>query len=158
MKFLKLAAVAVAGMSLAGCSLLYPHWGATTFPTDGPTSSSSAPAPTASASATPTASTKPIQAAKVVILQNNVDATAGVVDVVAQISNVAEDGGQCTLTVTSGGTTKSQTVRAESNVDTTQCYPMEVSLAGLAKGSASMTVTYKSAGYVGTSTPQVFTN
>jgi hypothetical protein len=87
-----------------------------------------------------------------------VDATAGVVDVVAQVTNVAEDGGQCTLTVTSGGTSKSQTVRAESNVETTQCYPMEVSLAGLAKGSASITVTYKSAGFVGTSAPQVFTN
>ena len=86
------------------------------------------------------------------------DATAGVVDVVAQISNVAEDGGQCTLTVTSGGTSKSQTVRAESNVDTTQCFPMEVSLVGLAKGSASLTVTYKSAGYIGTSAPQVFNN
>jgi len=158
MKFLKLAAVAVAGMSLAGCSLLYPHWGATTFPTDGPTSSSSAPAPTATASASATPTTKPVQAAKVVILQNNVDATAGVVDVVAQVTNVAEDGGQCTLTVTSGGTSKSQTVRAESNVETTQCYPMEVSLAGLAKGSASITVTYKSAGFVGTSAPQVFTN
>ncbi|MEY4743011.1 MAG: hypothetical protein RIR34_350 [Actinomycetota bacterium] len=158
MKFLKLAAIAVAGLSLAGCSLLYPHWGATTFPTDGPTSSSTAPAPTASASATPSATTKPVQAAKVVILQNNVDATAGVVDVVAQISNVAEDGGQCTLTVTSGGTSKSQTVRAEGNVDTTQCFPMEVSLVGLAKGSASLTVTYKSAGYVGTSAPQVFNN
>ena len=158
MKFLKLAAVAVAGMSLAGCSLLYPHWGATTFPTDGPTSSSSAPAPTATASASATPTTKPVQAAKVVILQNNVDATAGVVDVVAQVTNVAEDGGQCTLTVTSGGTSKSQTVRAESNVDTTQCFPMEVSLVGLAKGSASLTVTYKSAGYVGTSAPQVFNN
>lgn len=159
MKFLKLAAVAVAGLSLAGCSLLYPHWGATTFPSDGPTSSSSASAiPTQSSSATPTPSSKPVQAAKVVILQNNVDATAGVIDVVAQVSNVAEDGGQCTLTVVSGNTTKSQTVRAESNVDSTQCYPMEVSLAGLAKGSASMTVTYKSAGYVGTSVPQVFNN
>lgn len=159
MKFLKLAAVAVLGISLAGCSLLYPHWGATTFPTDGPSSSSSASAvPTSSSSASPTASTKPVQAAKVVILQNNVDATAGVIDVVAQVSNVAEDGGQCTLTVTSGNTTKSQTVRAESNVDSTQCYPMEVSLAGLAKGSASMTVTYKSAGYLGSSAPQVFNN
>ena len=151
-KFTILAAATLSVTMLSGCSVLYPHWGATDFPTDGPSSTSTpAPSATATASASPSATTKPVQAAKVQIMQLNVDATNGVVDAVAQISNVAEDGGQCVLTVTSGSTSKQQIVRAESNVDTTQCFPMEVSLAGLAKGSASVVVSYKSAGYVGSS-------
>ena len=160
-KFLGRVTVAIAGTALAaatlsGCSVLYPHWGATDFPTDCPSSTATAPSATATAtaSASPSATAKPVQAAKVQVMQLNVDATNGVVDAVAQVSNVAEDGGQCTLTVTSGSTSKQQVVRAESNVDTTQCFPMEVSLAGLAKGSASVVVTYKSAGYVGSSSSE----
>ena len=157
-----MATVGLAGLALCGCSVLYPHWGATDFPTDGPSSTSTSlptqsAQPSASASASASPSATPVQAAKVQILQLNADATNGVVDVVAQVSNVAEDGGQCTLTVTSGSTSKSQVVRAESNVDTTQCFPMEVALAGLAKGSASVTVTYKSPAYVGSSQSQTIT-
>ena len=144
--------------SLSGCTALYPHWGATDFPTDGPTSTSiDTPTPTQSASATPTQSATPVQAAKVQLMNVNVDATNGVVDVVAQIINVSEDGGSCTLSIASGSTTKQQTVKAESNVDTTQCYPMEISLAGLASGTGTVTVTYKSAGYVGSSLSQAIT-
>jgi hypothetical protein len=155
-KFLVLAAsAALLTAALSGCSALYPHWGATDFPTDGPSSTSTPVAsPTPTASASPSPSAKPIQAAKVQVMQLNVDATNGVVDVVAAVTNVAEDGGQCVLTVTSGASSKSQTVRAESNVDTTQCYPMEVSLAGLAKGTGSVVVTYKSPGFVGSSQSQ----
>lgn len=153
MKPLKIAAILLSSTALAGCSLLYPHWGATTFPTDGPSSSSIS---SASASASPTASgtpsptVAPIQKAVVNILQSSVNATAGVVDVVAQVTNVAESGGQCTLSATVAGVTKAQTVRAESNVDTTQCFPMEVAFAGLSStNTVSVIVTYKSAGYIG---------
>lgn len=160
MKTLKLAALSLAVVSLSGCSLLYPHWGATTFPTDSPSSSQTAtptPSDTASQSASPTPSSVPVKSAAVSIMDYNVDGTAGVVDVVAQVTNVAESGGQCTLTVTSGTTTKTQTVKAEANVDTTQCYPMEISLTGLASGSAVVSVTYRSAGYLGTSPGQSVT-
>ncbi|MEY2945297.1 MAG: hypothetical protein RL243_39 [Actinomycetota bacterium] len=150
------AAATLLSLSLSGCSVLYPHWGATDFPTDSPAgTASSTPTPTSSASASP--STVPVQAAKVQLMQVNVDATAGVVDVVAQITNVSEDGGSCTLSVVSGSTSKQQTVRAESNVDTTQCFPMEVSLTGLSSGTGTVTVTYKSAGYVGSSLSQAIT-
>jgi len=158
--FGSLAATALVIGAVSGCSLLYPHWGATDFPTDGPTSTStSKPAPSASASVTvsPTPTAKPVQAAKVQLMQVTADATNAVVDVVAAVTNVAEDGGQCVLTVTSGSTSKSQTVRAESNVDTTQCYPMEVSTVGLTKGTASVTVTYKSPAFVGSSLSQTVT-
>ena len=97
------AAATLLSLSLSGCSVLYPHWGATDFPTDSPAgTASSSPTPTSSASASP--SVVPVQAAKVQLMQVNVDATAGVVDVVAQITNVSEDGGSCTLSVVSGST------------------------------------------------------
>lgn len=156
-----LSALAIGALlvaSLSGCTALYPHWGATDFPTDGPTSTGTAvPTPTQSASATPTPSVTPVQAAKVQLMNVNLDATAGVVDVVAQVTNVSEDGGTCTLTLASGSTSKQQTVKAESNVDTTQCFPMEVSLSGLASGTGTVTVTYKSSGYVGSSLSQAVT-
>lgn len=155
--FRYLASIALVG-SLSGCSALYPHWGATDFPTDGPTSTSSTSAsPSASTSSSPTPSAVPVQAAKVMLMNVNVDATNGVVDVVAQVTNVSEDGGSCTLNVVSGSSSKQQIVRAESNVDTTQCFPMEVPLAGLASGTATVTVSYKSAGYVGSSLSQAIT-
>ncbi len=162
MKHLKFAAVVVLAMGLSGCSLIYPHWGATTFPTTTPSSSaSSAPSASASASATASASaspsSKPIQAATLQILQSNVDGTAGVIDVVAQVTNTSENGGQCTLSVTSGSVTKTQVVRAESNVDTTQCFPMEVSFAGMPKGAATYRVSYSSAGFVGSTPAQAVT-
>jgi hypothetical protein len=91
------------------------------------------------------------------ILQSNVDGTAGVIDVVAQVTNTAENGGQCTLSVTSGSVTKTQVVRAESNVDTTQCFPMEVSFAGMPKGAATYRVSYSSAGFVGSTPAQALT-
>jgi hypothetical protein len=162
MKHLKFAAVVVLAMGLSGCSLIYPHWGATTFPTDSPAASTSAaPSSSASASASSSASAspsaKPVQAATLQILQANVDGTAGVIDVVAQVTNTAENGGQCTLTVTSGSVTKTQVVRAESNVDTTQCFPMEVSFAGMPKGSATYRVSYSSAGFAGSTSAQAVT-
>ncbi len=160
MKHLKFAAVAVLAMSLSGCSLIYPHWGATTFPTDSQTatySASPSESASASASSTPSPTTKPVQAATLQILQANVDGTAGVIDVVAQVTNTAENGGQCTLSVTSGSVTKTQVVRAESNVDTTQCFPMEISFAGMPKGAATYKVSYSSAGFVGATAAQAVT-
>lgn len=160
MKAIKVAAAATLVLGLSGCSLIYPHWGATTFPSFTPSASASVsatPTSSSSASATPTPSAKPVQAAVLQILQANVDGTAGVLDVVAQVTNTAENGGQCTLTVTSGTVTKTQIVKAESNVDTTQCFPMEVSFAGMPKGAASYKVSYSSAGYVGATAQQAVT-
>lgn len=159
----KLAFAVVAApvvLSLSGCSLLYPHWGATGLPSDTPSSSQSAstePSATATDSATPTPSATPVQLAKMHIIQSNLDATAGVIDVIAEVTNAAEDGGTCTLSITSGAVTKSQTVKAEINVDSTQCFPMEVTLSGLPKGPASFKVTYSSKSFAGTTGPQAVT-
>lgn len=154
--------VAILTATLSGCTLLYPHWGATGLPSDSASSSSSAsvqpsPSSSVSPSASPSPTLKPVQSAKIHIIQSNVDATAGVIDVIAEITNVTEDGGRCTLTITAGAAIKTQTVKAESNVDSTQCFPMEITLAGLPKGPASYKVTYSSIGYTGSTGPLAVT-
>lgn len=138
-------------LSLSGCALLYPNWGTTQNPG---TSESAQPSTSSSTSAseTPTAPAK--GKATVVIDQANVDATAGVVDVVAEITNFNEDGGLCTLTIQAGNQSKKVSVKAEANVTTTQCYPMEISLSGLPKGTALVTVSYDSAAHAGVSAGQ----
>ena len=147
---------AAAMLTVSGCSLLYPHAGATTFPTDTaepkPTKTAK-PKPTATEtpSPTPTPTTVKKKPATVQIDDASVDTDNGVVTAIAQVTNAFEDGGQCTLTVKSGGTSKTQTVKAETNVSTTQCYPMEVDLAGLKSGDATVTVSYSSDKFSGTS-------
>lgn len=142
--------------AVSGCSLLYPHPGATTFPTDDPSSTpepkptkTKKPKPTPTAS--PTATEKPKKKATVQIDDAYVDTDNQLVSVIAQVTNIFEDGGQCTLMVTSGKTSKTVTVKAESNVNSTQCSPMEVDLAGLKSGDATVTVSYSSTGFAGTS-------
>ncbi|MFM5904822.1 MAG: hypothetical protein ACKORF_01795 [Micrococcales bacterium] len=145
-------------LSLTGCSLLYPNWGSTGLPTPTETvtqTQTGEPQPTQSETPTPTPTTVVKKSASVQILQVTPDATAGVIDVIAEVSNVSEDGGLCSLKITVGGVTKSQTVKAESNVSSTQCFPMELPLAGIPKGNANVTVTYESPAYIGSSAAQV---
>jgi hypothetical protein len=157
------ALAALVSLTLSGCTLLYPHWGATGLPSDSASASASMPEPSNSASTTATASasasptTVPVQPATLHIIQSNVDSTIGVIDVVAEVTNVTEDGGRCTLSITAGASTKTQTVKAESNVDGTQCFPMEITLTGLPKGPATFKVSYSSTGYSGSTGPQAVT-
>lgn len=147
-KLIAIVAASGLALSLSGCSLIYPNWG-----TDQNPSSSQSAEPSESASETPSASpsTSTKGEANVSIDQATVDATAGVVSVVAQVTNFNEDGGTCTLTIQAGTQSKTMSVKAESNVTTTQCFPMELSLSGLPKGTALITVTYDSAAHFGTS-------
>lgn len=145
-------------LTLTGCSLLYPNWGSTGIPTPTDTPSQTQtdqPQPTETTTSTPTPTTVVKKPATVQILQVTPDATAGVVDVIAEISNVSEDGGLCSVKISIGGVTKSQTVKAESNVNSTQCFPMSLPLAGIPKGNANLTVTYESPSYIGSSAAQV---
>ena len=148
------AAASFLAISLAGCALLYPNWETTANPSDPATApSSSSPAPVDTASATPSASPSAAKAkAQVTFVDSGVDAAAGVIYAVASVSNVVQDGGLCTLTFIGAGKTKTVTGKAEANVSTTQCHPLELSLAGLPKGAGLITVTYDSPTYSGTST------
>lgn len=79
------------------------------------------------------------------------------ISVIAQATGIAEDGGTCTLTVKQGANTKAISAKAESNVTDTQCYPLNLSIVGLAPGDATFTVSYDSPAYTGTSSPQSIT-
>ena len=150
-KIAAIIAFSALALSLSGCALLYPNWGTTQNPG---TSQSVEPSTSASASESATPTTPAKGKANVQIDQASVDATAGVIDVVAQVTNFNEDGGLCTLTIQAGTQSKKISVKAESNVTTTQCYPMELSLSGLPKGTALITVSYDSAAHAGISAGQ----
>lgn len=145
-----IALVAATGLAflLSGCSLIYPNWGTDQNPS---TSQSAQPTESTSTEPTPTATASTKGAASVSIDQVNVDATAGFLSVVAEVTNFNEDGGTCTLTVQAGNQSKTMSVKAEANVTTTQCFPMEISLSGLPKGTALVTVTYESTAHYGVS-------
>jgi hypothetical protein len=149
------AAVAGATLvaSLAGCSVLYPNWNTTAGPGDSATPSTSATAlPTDSASPSPSpTATAPKGKATISIVDSGVDAAGGVIFAVAEITNVVEDGGTCTMTFIGAGKTKTISGKAESNATDTQCHPLEIALAGLPKGAGLVTISYSSNGYAGTS-------
>ena len=153
-KVLAGAILVLTGLTLTGCTMFYPNWGQKTPPADTPTPSASSQ-PTASASATPTH--KPKQPVSVDILQSDPNAADSTIAVIAQATGISEDGGTCTLTVKQGANTKSVTAKAESNVTDTQCFPLDLSIVGLAPGDASFTVAYNSDAYTGTSSPQTIT-
>ena len=147
-KIIALVAASGLALMLSGCSLIYPNWGTDQNPS---TSQSAQPSESASGTPTPVETNSTKGEATVVVDQANVDATAGFLSVVAQVTNFNEDGGNCTLTVQAGNQSKTMSVKAESNVTTTQCFPMEISLSGLPKGTALVTVTYESAAHYGVS-------
>jgi hypothetical protein len=139
--------------SLTGCSVLYPNWNTTANPGDSSTPSSSSsvtPTESASASATPTPTAAKAKA-QIAFVDSGVDSAGGVIFAVAEVTNVVEDGGLCTLTFIGAGKTKTITGKAEANATDTQCHPLELSLAGLPKGAGLITITYNSATHVGTS-------
>jgi hypothetical protein len=150
----KIASVLVAtaiAVSLSGCALLYPNWGTDQNPG---TSQSAEPSQSTSESTSASPTVAPKSKAKVEITDAYADAAAGTLSVVASVANIAQDGGTCTLILQNGNTTKRLPFKAEANVTTTQCHPMDVPLAGLVKGSALVSVEYESADYFGTSATQ----
>jgi hypothetical protein len=141
---------------LTGCSLFYPNLGNNESPSDpmnpSPSSSqeiedSSSPEP--EESETPTASK---MQAKPTLIYSGVDADAKTLMLVGEVSNFAEDGGECILTFYSGNTALIQErVPAEHNVSTTQCFPLTIGLSRLPKGVGHVTVGYESEKYEGLS-------
>ena len=149
MKNLRILAIAsILAVSVSGCSVLYPNWGK---PTDKPSPTATdteTPSPTPTETETPEPTKDP---ATVEIMDAYVDTQAGVLQVVAQVTNFSEDGGSCTLTFTGGNKSTSVTVTAESNAANTQCKTMELPLGVLAKGVGKVTVKYDSSTHSGLS-------
>lgn len=155
-RFLAAAAIIAATFSLSGCDIFYPNWGQTTPPTDDPTATpTETVTPTTEPTVTPTPTKKPQAKAVVRILQSSVDSSSGMINVIAEVADISEDGGFCTLKVTQGAVSRSFTAKAESNVTDTQCYPLNLAITGFASGPADFTVTYDSTEYIGTASDQI---
>ena len=147
------SATLLLAVSLSGCSILYPNWNTTAKPGDSSTPSTSSSAP-ASESASPTPSPTPsvaVKKAQIAWVDSGVDTAAGVIYAVAEITNVVEDGGTCTLTFIGAGKTKTVSGKAEVNATDTQCHPLELSVSGLPKGAGLITMSYSSPTHAGTS-------
>jgi len=153
MKRILFAGFSVAALvALAGCTLFYPNNDQTQDPgAQSSVSPSPFPTPTEEPEPSPSpsvASTK--AAAKIQVLYS--DTSQGFLEVIAEVTNFAEDGGQCTLISYSGNTSKVVgTFQAESNVGTTQCFPIKVEFSSLTKGTSTVAVVYESNAYIGES-------
>ena len=140
---------------LTGCTLFYPNSGSPEDLNDPSASASETPtdetSPEQSASPSPSPTVSPTMAvAQLQILYT--DTSAGVLNVVAEVTNFAEDGGNCTLIYHNGtDATAVGTVRAERNVTSTQCFPFNVDFSSLPKGAIELTVKYESENHVGES-------
>jgi hypothetical protein len=127
--------------TLAGCSIFYPNTEPTTTPT---------PTQTETPTPTPTPTVDPnLESVEVNILDASAFKDNGTVDVIAEALGILEDDGRCTLVVTQGAVSQTITVNAETNVTSTQCFPMSVPLTSFKSGNLKFTVTYLSTKYSG---------
>lgn len=140
-------------LSLTGCTLFYPNSGSIEDGLEPTSATSEAPADSTDPeeSPSPSPSVSPTMApAQLGILYS--DASSGVLNVVAEVTNFAEDGGTCTLSYYKGTTaTALGSVKAERNVTTTQCFPFNIDLASVPKGALQLTVSYLSENHIGES-------
>jgi hypothetical protein len=139
----------VAVATLAGCALFYPNLGSNETPSD-----PMDPSPTASVTPTPTASETPTAApkelAKPRVLFYEIVGTN--LQIIGEVVNFAEDGGECIITFYSGNTpVVMERVPAEHNVSTTQCFPLTTALSRLPKGMVDVVIGYESDKYAGES-------
>lgn len=139
-----------ATLLVSGCSMFYPM--PTTTPTIEPTET-----PTETPTPTPTLNPDLTK-----IDLNVLDASAfrdnGTVTVIVEALGVMEDDGKCTLNVTQDKASQTVTVSSEPNVTSTQCFPMEVPIAGFKDGKLQFSVLYvssKSTGLISSGTLSV---
>ena len=161
--FARTLAVATVLLTLTGCSIFYPNWGATSLPepvTESQTVSPEetvAPEETATpeATATPEETKEPIVRKEIAveIIMAVPEPSIGVFTVVARIPSLSESGGKCIFKYLGNGVTKTMEVKAEPSSDYTQCFPIEFPLKDLPSGNGVVTVSYESEGHFGISAP-----
>ena len=142
---------------LTGCTLFYPN---SANPEDAaePTNSMSEapsesknPEESATSSPSPSPSVSPTMNPSLFEILYT-DTSGGVLNVVAEVTNFAEDGGSCILSYYKGSTaTAVATVKAERNVTSTQCFPFNVDFSAVPRGVLELTVSYVSENHLGES-------
>jgi hypothetical protein len=162
--FARTLAVAAVLLTLTGCSIFYPNWGATSLPEPVTESETVAPEETPTAeqtdaapeeTPTPEETKEPVVRKEVAveIIMAVPEPSIGIFTVVAQIPNLSETGGKCIFTYLGNGVTKTMEVKAEPSSDYTQCFPIEFPLKNLPSGNGVVTVSYESEGHFGISAP-----
>jgi len=147
---LLIATTLVAVATLAGCALFYPNLGTNETPSDpmdpSPTASEASPTPTSTQ--TPTAAPKELAKPRVLFYE----IVGSNLQIIGEVVNFAEDGGECIITFYSGNTpVVMERVPAEHNVSTTQCFPLTTALSRLPKGMVDVVIGYESEKYEGES-------
>lgn len=166
----KLISIAiVAGLTLTGCSAFVPSWNAQPTPIEidnetepadvnevpetEPETEETEPAnPTETAEQDP----EPTEAierssATVEVISAMAYVDEGQLEVIAQVFDVVEDGGECTLKLLAGDFSTEQTVGANRSSNYTQCAPIDIPLSELPGGTAVVSVSYLSENYEGES-------
>jgi hypothetical protein len=164
--FVKTLMVVVISLTLTGCSVFYPNWGATSLPepvTESETVTEEEPTATEETqtestpeeTAAPEETKEPIvrKEVSVEIIMAVPEPSVGVLTVVAQIPSMSETGGKCIFKYLGNGVSKTMEVKAEPSSDYTQCFPIEFPLKDLPSGNGVVTVSYESEGHFGTSAP-----
>ena len=164
--FVKTLMVVAISLTLTGCSVFYPNWGATSLPEpatesqtiteEEPTATEETQAePTPEETAAPEETKEPIvrKEVSVEIIMAVPEPSVGVLTVVAQIPSMSETGGKCIFKYLGNGVSKTMEVKAEPSSDYTQCFPIEFPLKDLPSGNGVVTVSYESEGHFGTSAP-----
>ena len=164
--FVKTLLVVAISLTLTGCSVFYPNWGATSLPepvTESQTVTEEEPTsteetqtePTPEETAAPEETKEPIvrKEVSVEIIMAVPEPSVGVLTVVAQIPSMSETGGKCIFKYLGNGVSKTMEVKAEPSSDYTQCFPIEFPLKDLPSGNGVVTVSYESEGHFGTSAP-----
>jgi predicted small lipoprotein YifL len=140
----------VAVATLTGCALFYPNIGTSETPSDpqNPTPKASETIETPVTTESPVAAVKELAKPRLVFY--DIDGTN--IQVVGEVINFAEDGGECIVTFYSDNTPiVVERVPAEHNVSTTQCFPLTIGLSRLPKGAVDIVVSYESERYEGQS-------
>lgn len=159
--FIGVAAV-VATLTLTGCSVFYPNWGATGLPEEPMITAESAtqtpeataePTQEETASAEPEVTETPTETESPEIKRKQVQVDVimaiaepdfGVLTVVAQIPGVSESGGKCVMRFIGSDKEAVMEVKAEPSSDYTQCFPIEYPLSDLPTGNGIVTIAYES--------------
>ena len=162
----------LAGLTLSGCSAFVPSWNAQPTPIeiDNETDSSDVNESEAepevepeqpgdsTAEETPEAETEPETQEPIERSEVNVEVISamayedeGQLEVIAQVFDVVEDGGECTMKLLAGDFSTEATVGANRSSNYTQCAPIDIPLSDLPGGTAVVTVSYLSDRFEGES-------
>ena len=147
---LLIATTLVAVATLTGCALFYPNLGSNETPSDPMNPSPSATETSTTPTETPTPTPTPKELAKPRVLFYEIAGSN--LQIIGEVTNFAEDGGECIITYYSGNKPiVMERVPAEHNVNTTQCFPLNIALSRLPKGIGEVVIGYESEKYFGES-------